>query len=97
MGNKPAIVLKPSWWGLVMTISIIFVRAFRPGAMPMEDWSIASWLIMLAPALFPLYMYLACWAVYGGGMSLVWLFYAVTSIAGVAWRLITGNKVRGRS
>ena len=97
MGNKPAIALKTSWWGLAMTVSIVFARAFRPGAMPMEEWSIASWLVMLAPALFPWYAYLACWAVYGCGTALAWLFAAAASLAGAAWEWITGNNVRRRS
>ena len=90
-------MLKTGWWGLAMTASIVFVRAFRPGAMPMEEWSVASWLAMLAPALFPWYAYLACWAVYGCGMALVWILRAVVYVSGEAWGWITGKDVRGRS
>lgn len=97
MGNKPAITLKTGWWGYALAALIILVRAFRPGAVPMEEWSAVSWVAMLTPALFPWYVYLACWAIYGGGMALVWLLRVVICAGGAAWDWVTGKNIRRRS
>jgi hypothetical protein len=52
---------------------------------------------MLTPALFPWYVYLACWAIYGGGMALVWLLRVVVCAGGAAWDWVTGKNIRRRS
>lgn len=41
-----------SWPGIALTISIIAIRAFQPGAAQMSDWSWWSWGLMLIPAFF---------------------------------------------
>ena len=92
MENRRTIELKTGWWGYALTMFIVLVRALRPGAMPMEEWTGARWAIMLTPILFPWYLYLACWAVYAGGMSLVWILRRIAA----AWGWITGKGFKGR-
>lgn len=87
MGNKFSVELKTSWWGYVLAMFIVFVRAFRPGAMPMEEWSAASWIAMATPVLFPWYAYAAWWIFYLFGWTLVGILKAVAAV----WNWMTGG------
>jgi len=87
MENKFRITLKTGWWGYATTMLIILVRAFRPNAEPMEEWSVASWFAMFAPILFPWYAYFACWAIYLGGMGLLWICRGIYA----SWNWIMGR------
>ena len=54
------------WSGVVLTIAIMLIRAFQPGAEPIESWSILSWCLMLFPAFVTLMFGLGCvllWAI----------------------------------
>ena len=92
MGNRPSIELKTGWWGYVLTMFIVLVRAFRPGAVPMEEWSVASWIAMATPVAFPWYLYFACWAVYLSGMA----FVGILKAGAAGWDWITGGDIRRR-
>lgn len=43
-----------SWTGVLLSIAIIAIRAFQPNAIPIESWSVSSWILMLLPVIFPL-------------------------------------------
>jgi len=43
-----------SWTGVILSIAIIAIRAFQPNAVPVESWSIGSWVLMLLPVFLPL-------------------------------------------
>ena len=38
-----------NWPAFILSISLIAIRAFQPGAQPIESWSISSWVLMLLP------------------------------------------------
>ena len=42
-----------SWPATALTIAIIAVRAFQPGADSITEWSFKSWLLMLLPMYWP--------------------------------------------
>ena len=49
---------------VLMSVAIIVVRAFQPGAQPIESWSVISWILMLLPIALPIFMWIAvfvCW------------------------------------
>ena len=47
------ITLKSSLLGVLLTISIIGIRAFQPSAQPLESWSTWSWFWMTLPVTYP--------------------------------------------
>ena len=47
-----------TWPGVVLSIAIIAIRAFQPGAVLMQDWSLMSWVLMLLPAFLPIVVWL---------------------------------------
>ena len=57
--------------GLVFSTLVILVRAFQKNAEPMSDWSIFSWILILAPVLYPWYIYIGCWIFKLTGMILL--------------------------
>ena len=59
--------------GILLTIAIIAVRAFQPGAAPIAEWSIGSWLLMLIPTFFPLLV----WLVLMGAMAILYGVLAI--------------------
>ena len=71
--EKKTIAFKAGWANYALSGLIIAVRAFRPGAEPMENWSVWSWLLMLTPVLYPWYLYIMCWIAYFVGMTPVWI------------------------
>ena len=42
-----------SWPAVVLTVAIIAIRAFQPGAEAMSQWSFGSWILMLLPLFLP--------------------------------------------
>lgn len=45
------------WWGTILTVAIVAIRAFQPDAEPMSSWTTLSWVWMTIPCLLPLWMY----------------------------------------
>lgn len=62
MDKPKRIELKTGVWGYALCAVLVAVRAFSPGSAPMEEWSVWSWSLMLAPVLFPWYLFAACYA-----------------------------------
>lgn len=58
-------------WGFVLSAAVVLARAFCPGAVPVDEWSWWSWILMTAPALLPWYLFLACWAVSLAGIAVL--------------------------
>ena len=73
--GKNGFVLKTGWPHWMLSATIIASRACR-SSFPMEEWSWWSWLLMLAPIAFPLYMF-AAW--YAGAAAAA----CVSSVAGL--------------
>ena len=48
-----------SWPAVFLSTAIIVVRAFQPNALPMHEWSIISWFLMLLPAFIPMLIWIA--------------------------------------
>ena len=72
-----SIPLGGGWPGCALTVAIVAIRAFQPGAEPMSQWSVLSWAFMTIPALLPAYMWIA--------LGLLWLFaQAVVALLGKA-------------
>ena len=46
-----------SWPATALTIAIIAVRAFQPGADPIAEWSFKSWMLMLLPMYWPILLW----------------------------------------
>lgn len=77
--KKMVFPLTGGWPGYAASAVIVAVRALRPGAVPMEDWSWWSWPLMFLPALFPA----AVWAASGA----LWLLAkGIFSAAETAFR-----------
>ena len=53
-----SIPLGGGWPGCALTVAIVAIRAFQPGAEPMSQWSFLSWALMTIPVLFPLYAWI---------------------------------------
>ena len=53
------ITISTGWWGCVLSIAIIAIRAFQPGAEPMSSWSATSWVLMTIPITFPMFIFAA--------------------------------------
>lgn len=52
--NKtPNVKVGCSFWGVILTSVIIFVRAFQTNAAPISDWSWQSWIWMTIPIWLP--------------------------------------------
>ena len=47
------VVLTGGAFGSAMSCIIIASRAFQPNAIPMSEWSVFSWFLMLLPAYWP--------------------------------------------
>lgn len=60
--------------GVLLTIAIIAIRAFQPGAEPMCEWSAWSWFLMTLPVTLPIIFFIAVGALWLIGMILVELF-----------------------
>ena len=72
--GKISINFRTGWVNYAFSGLIIAVRATHPGSEPLENWSVGSWLLMLAPVLYPLYLYVALWSAYLVGMVPVWIY-----------------------
>ena len=77
-----SIPLVAGWLGYALTVAIIAIRAFQPGAEPMSQWSFLSWVFMTIPVLFPIYMWIA--------FGLLWLF--TRAIFALLEKVIFGRK-----
>lgn len=40
-----------NWPSFILSIALIAIRAFQPGAQPIESWSASSWTLMLLPVI----------------------------------------------
>jgi hypothetical protein len=45
----------------ILTAAIVAVRAFQPNAVPMEDWSFVSWILMTLPVTWPTWFFVLWW------------------------------------
>ena len=63
-----------SWTGIVLSIALIAIRAFAPGAQPIENWSIGSWCLMLLPIALPAIVWIVL-----GIACLLWAFIAIVA------------------
>lgn len=59
MSEQKTISITSGWWGTLLTVAIVAVRAFQPGAEPMSQWSAWSWVMMTIPILWPLWAFVA--------------------------------------
>ena len=60
--------------GVLLTIAIIAIRAFQPGAEPMSQWSAWSWFLMTLPVTLPLILFVLTCILWLVGMILVECF-----------------------
>ena len=60
--------------GVLLTIAIIAIRAFQPGAEPMSQWSAWSWFLMTLPVTLPLILFVLTCILWLIGMILVECF-----------------------
>lgn len=54
--------------GVLLTVAIIAIRAFQPGAEPMYMWSAWSWFLMTLPVTLPFIFFLAVGVLWLVGM-----------------------------
>lgn len=87
IGRPEKIEFKTGPWGVVLTAFLVSVRAFAPGSAPMGEWSFVSWVLMLAPALYPVYLLAA--------MVAAWL--AGVTALGAAWLAVEGYSALRRA
>lgn len=57
--------------GVLLTVAIIAIRAFQPGAEPMSQWSAWSWFLMTLPVTLPFIFFLLV-----GGLWLLGMIFA---------------------
>ncbi len=62
--RRKTLELKSGPYGLAFSGLVILARAVSPNSLPVEEWSAASWLLMLAPVMFPLYLFVLFYAAY---------------------------------
>lgn len=55
--------LKAGLPGAVVSAAVITARALN-SSVPVEDWSFASWILMLVPVMWPLYVFAALTALW---------------------------------
>ena len=51
------IIAKSNAFEYVLSSVIILCRAMQPGATPMEEWSVLSWILMTFPVTWPLFLF----------------------------------------
>ena len=71
--EKRQFTFKAGWPGYVLSAAIVAGRAYS-SPVPMENWSCWSWALMLAPAFFPLYFFVAWYAIYACGALALFLY-----------------------
>lgn len=57
--EKRSVVITGGAFGAMLSGVIIAARAFQPNAIPMGEWSIWSWFLMLLPMYWPFAVFLA--------------------------------------
>jgi hypothetical protein len=57
MQDGKSITLKSGPCGYMLTAVIILSRALQSGGVPMEEWSVLSWLLMAVPAAWPVLLF----------------------------------------
>lgn len=57
-------------WGWLLTTAIVLVRGLQPGATPIAEWSVKSWIFMTMPIWLPI----VCVIMFFISWALAWLW-----------------------
>lgn len=76
MEDRKSITIGCGIWGPVLSAVIIAARAVC-GSVPMEEWSVRSWILMTLPMTFPFVLFVAvsafCAGAYLISEAILWL------------------------
>jgi hypothetical protein len=76
--NGKRVILSSGAWGWVMSIALIAIRALSPNTIPMEEWSIASWVFLTSPITWPWLLFIVCRICWWALSCSLWMWDKIT-------------------
>ena len=62
--NRTVFSFSTGLCGVLLSVAIIAIRAFQPGAEPMSQWSVWSWFLITLPVTLPFIAFLVVGALW---------------------------------